>query len=76
MTYQEFIEKLTPYAEEEFARFQEKLIFTDRKILGIRTPILRKLAKEFAENIEDLLSFPDEYYETVFITLTVVSALP
>lgn len=76
MTYQEFIEKLTPYAEEEFARFQEKLIFTDRKILGIRTPILRKLAKEFAENIEDLLSFPDEYYETIFITLTVVSALP
>ena len=76
MTYPEFIEKITPYAEENFARYQEKLIFTGRKILGIRTPILRKLAKEFVGDIEDLLSYPDEYYETVFITLTVVSALP
>ena len=76
MTYSEFIEKITPYAEESFAIFQKKLIFTNRKILGIRTPILRRLAKDFAGDIEDLLSYPDEYYETVFITLTVLSALP
>lgn len=76
MTYSEFIERIVPFAEEDFARFQKKLIFTNRKILGIRTPILRKLAQEFKENIEDLLSFPDEYYETVFITLTAVSLLP
>ena len=76
MTYSEFIDKITPFAEEPFASFQKKLIFTNRKILGIRTPILRKLAKEFVEDIEDLLSYPDEYYETVFITLTVLSALP
>lgn len=76
MTYSKFIEKLTPFVEAEFANFQRKLIFTDRKILGIRTPIMRKLAKEFAGDIEDLLSFPDEYYETVFITLTAISKLP
>ena len=76
MTYCEFIEKITPFAEENFANFQKKLIFTNRKILGIRTPVLRKFAKEFAGRIEDLLSYPDEYYETVFITLTVLSALP
>lgn len=76
MTYSEFIEKITPFAEEEFASFQRKLIFTDRKILGIRTPTMRKLAKECMDNLEDLFSFPDEYYETVFITLTAVSLLP
>ena len=76
MTYCEFIEKITPFAEENFANFQKKLIFTNRKILGIRTPVLRKFAKGFVDNIEDLLSYPDEYYETVFITLTVLSALP
>lgn len=75
MTYSEFIEKITPFAEEEFASFQSKLIFTDRKILGIRTPTMRKLAKECVNNIDDLFSFPDEYYETVFITLTAVSML-
>ena len=76
MTYSEFIEKLTPYAEEKFANFQRKLIFTERKILGVRTPTLRKLAKEWKNGLEELFSFPDEYSETVFIKLTVVSALP
>ncbi len=76
MTYSEFIEKITPYAEEEFAAFQRKLIFTDRKILGIRTPILRKLAKEYGGALKELLSYPDEYYETVFIKLTAISVLP
>jgi 3-methyladenine DNA glycosylase AlkD len=76
MTYSEFIEKITPFAEEGFAKFQRKLILTDRKILGIRTPIMRKIAKECIENLEDLFSFPDEYYEVVFIKLTAVSMLP
>ena len=76
MTYSEFIDKILPFAEKDFACFQRKLIFTDRKILGVRTPILRKLAKELVDSVEDLLSFPDEYYETIFITLTAVSLLP
>ena len=32
-------------AEKEFAEFQRKLIFSSHKILGVRTPILRKFAK-------------------------------
>ncbi len=76
MTYSEFIDKLKGCAEEEFANFQRKLIFTDRKILGVRTPILRKIAKEFTQDIKTLFTFPNEYYETVFIKLTVASLLP
>ncbi len=76
MTYSQFLEKITPYAEEKFAAFQRKLIFTDRKILGIRTPTLRKIAKECAADIPTLFSYPDEYYETVFIKLTAVASLP
>ncbi len=76
MKYSEFIERIMPYAEDEFAAFQRKLIFTPRKILGIRTPKLRALAKELPLTVEELFSYPDEYYETVFIKLTVVSTLP
>ncbi len=76
MTYSEFIDKLQGYAEGEFANFQRKLIFTDRKILGVRTPTLRKIAKEFTQDVQTLLAFPSEYYETVFIKLTAVSLLP
>ncbi len=76
MTYSEFIDKITPYAEKEFAAFQKRLIFTNRAILGIRTPVLRKLAKEYAEDIEEIFGYPNEYYEVVFIKLTIVSLLP
>ena len=46
------------------------------KILGVRTPTLRKLAKEVADYAEDIFSFSDEYYETTFIKLTIASKLP
>lgn len=76
MTYSQFIEKLKGYAEEDFAAFQRKLIFTKRKILGVRTPIMRNIAKEFTGDIKTLFSYPNEYYETVFIKLTAASLLP
>lgn len=76
MTYTEFIEELSSYAEPAFAEFQRRLIFTERKILGVRTPILRRIAKKYVGNIEELLSFRDEYYEVVFIQLTAASTLP
>lgn len=76
MTYLNFLDVLRKNAEEEFAAFQQKLIFTERKILGVRTPVMRKIAKNWKSNIDELFSFPNEYYETVFIKLAVVSLLP
>lgn len=76
MMYSQFIEVLKGHAEEGFAAFQRKLIFTKRKILGVRTPTMRKIAKEFSGDIKALFSYPNEYYETVFIKLTAVSLLP
>ncbi len=75
MAYLQLVEKLNGYAEEEFAAFQRKLIFTKYEILGVRTPTLRKLAKEVTD-LEELLAYPDEYYEVVFIKLSAISALP
>ncbi len=76
MTYSEFYNELLCYAEEEYAAFQRKLIPTERKILGVRTPIMRKIAKKYTAEIDSLFSFPDDCYETVFIRLTVASMLP
>ena len=76
MTYSDFIRELQTYAEEDFAVFQRRLIFTSYEILGVRTPILRKLAKKYEKEFDTLFSFPNEYYETVFIKLTVASFLP
>lgn len=76
MTYSNFLNKLQAFAEPDFAIFQKRLIFTNRQILGVRTPTLRKIAKDCARELDDLLAFPNEYYETVFIKLTAVSLLP
>ncbi len=76
MTYSQFLEILSSYKGKDFAAFQKRLIFTKYQILGVRTPTLRKLAKEYRENIEEIFAFPNEYYEVVFIKLTMVSSLP
>ena len=75
MKYSELLDRLSIYREEAFADFQRKLIFTEREISGVRTPTLRKIAKECASCVKEIFSFPNEYYEVVFIKLTIVSAM-
>ena len=76
MKYSEFIQLLTENAEESFAEFQRKLIPTKQKILGVRTPIMRKIAKQLQGLEEEVFAYPDEIYEVTFIKLTLVSMLP
>ncbi len=76
MTYAELKEKLLAYSEPEFADFQRRLIPTKQKILGVRTPVMRQIAKAYDGEIDELFSYPDEYYEITFIKLTVLSLQP
>ena len=59
MRYLEFIDRLKSYAEESYAEFHRGLTPTAYPILGIRVPIMRKLAKEFKEEaqLKELLSY-------------------
>lgn len=77
MTYDEFLSELKSYADENYKNFHKKLLKNDNiDVLGIRTPTLRKLAKKYKDDLETLLTFPDEYYDVTFIKLTAVSMLP
>ena len=76
MTYSKFIDKLRSYVEEEYAAFHRRLTPTKYQILGIRVQIMRKLAKEYKSCLAELLLYPNEYYEVVFIKLTIISMLP
>lgn len=66
------MEKLKPVlfsmADENYRDFQSKLMptVTKEKIIGIRTPLLRKFAKDFSKNPEAEVfigNLPHEYYE-------------
>lgn len=76
MKYSDLINELQDFAEVDFAKFQRRLIPTKQKIIGVRTPIMRRIAKKYAVEIDKLLCFPNEYYEVTFIKLTAVSLLP
>ena len=76
MKYLDLIERLSEYAEKDYASFSAKLTPTKYSMLGVRVPILRKLAKAFKGEEEDLLSFPNEYFEIVFLKLFAVADLP
>jgi 3-methyladenine DNA glycosylase AlkD len=75
MTYLQFLTELKDYAEEEFAAFQRKLIPTKQKILGVRTPAMRQIAKKYKDCLSEIFAFPDEYYEVTFIKLSIVAML-
>ena len=49
VTYGELLSELESLSEEQVARFNRKIINDSRlKILGVRTPALRKLAKKYS----------------------------
>lgn len=69
--------ELKKIADEKYAKFNQKLCpDTNRKILGIRVPLLRKLAQKIAKENdwrEFLEEASDEYFEEVLLQGLVVA---
>ncbi|MCQ2461901.1 MAG: DNA alkylation repair protein [Clostridia bacterium] len=68
MITEEIEKRLFENADEKYRDFQAKLMpgVEIERIIGVRTPVLRKLAKEYAENekIGEFLSeLPHKYYD-------------
>lgn len=77
LRYEEVLAELFENRDEEYRTFHKKLLKNDAiNVIGVRMPVLRKLAKQWKEEWETLLTFPDEYYEVTFLKCTAVSALP
>ncbi|MCD8041373.1 MAG: DNA alkylation repair protein [Clostridia bacterium] len=74
MTYEELLAELKSFSEEKFAEGNKRIVNDPAlKFIGVRTPLLRKITKKYLSN-EEIFSFPDEYYEVVFIKLAIASA--
>lgn len=65
MTTQEIKKRLLELQDVKFREFHAKLIPTvdQQTIIGVRTPELRKLAREIGEDDGFLRDLPHEYYE-------------
>lgn len=77
ITYEDVLKELEGLSEEKFAAFQRRIIRDDKlKIAGVRTPALRALAKKYKGEYEAFSHFSDEFYEVVFLKLSLAAALP
>lgn len=62
--------ELKEMADIKYLEFQKKICFTEKEILGVRIPKLRKYAKELLKKykIEKILkSIDDKYYEEIML---------
>ncbi|GAA0076235.1 DNA alkylation repair protein [Clostridium sp. CTA-5] len=75
--YNEFISYLNEQSDKKYAEFHSKLIKGSSKLLGIRVPILRKIAKEISKgNYKEFLKFcGSEYYEEVMLEGLVIGEI-
>lgn len=67
--YLQFIEELKSLRDEKYLEFHKKLVMTNNKIIGIRSPIIKDIAKNIAKG--DWRKFIDQdiegYYEEIAI---------
>lgn len=76
ITYEEALARLKSHCDREYAAFHSRLLKNENiRLIGVRTPVLRKLAKEWKGEVDTFLIFPDEYYEITFLKCALVGAL-
>ena len=77
MEYQALLSELGSLAEEKYRDFSGKLMGNPNvKLLGVRIPALRRLAKKYKGAYADLLTFPDEYFEVTLVKCIALGAQP
>lgn len=75
-TYQLFVQYLITQKDEKYKKFHSSLVLNSKyEMIGIRVPIMRKIAKEIAKtNIEEFLKYAqNNYYEEIMIQGLVIS---
>ncbi len=77
MTYEEVLARLFSEQDEKYRAFQSALIKNDSiHIIGVRMPVLRRLAREWKGELGTFLAFPDEWYEVTFLKFSLYALLP
>lgn len=76
MHYQQLLDELNANADGTYRDFHKSLLKNDNlNVIGVRVPAMRKIAKKYIACVDELLTFPDEFYEVTFVKLTAVSCL-
>ena len=72
-------ERLFALSEPEFQKFSAALIPGEERMLGVRLPALRALAKEIARSdswADYLAAAPRDYFEEIMLRGMIIGAIP
>ena len=74
-SYEEFLDYLKSLSDIEYKKFSNNIVNTKLEIIGVRVPILRKIAKNILKtDVEEFFKcVGNHYYEEVFIEGIVLS---
>ena len=77
MTNEQLLKILFDNKDDLYKKFNEKIINTHKKIIGVRTPVIRKIAKKISKgNYESfLLKVKHDYHEQILVEGLVISSL-
>ena len=75
MEYNELLNKLYEYKDEKYKLFNDKIINTKLKTIGVKTPILKLIAKDIIKKDYNyfLNNVKNNYYEEVFLEGLVIT---
>lgn len=76
-TYEEYVQYLLGLQDLKYREFNKRIIQTKYELIGIRLPMVRKIAKEISHsNVVDFLKLTkSKYYEVVMIEGLVIASL-
>ena len=76
-TYEEYVQYLLGLQDLKYREFNKRIIQTKYELIGIRLPMVRKIAKEISRsNVVDFLKLTkSKYYEEVMIEGLVIASL-
>lgn len=75
MNYKEYIDYLFSFQDLEYKEFNTRIVNSSYPLIGIRVPIMKRIAKELKNYYEIYLGYEEKYYEEIFIKSLLISNL-
>lgn len=66
-------EDLKNYIDLDYKKFSERIIYTNREVIGVRLPILKKYAKDNKDNLD--LIYDNTYHENTIINAYIINTI-
>ena len=77
MEYSALLSELRFLADEKYRNFHARLLNNPNiRLLGVRMPLMRKLAKKYKGDFVVIMEFPDEFYEVTLLKCLTLGLQP